>query len=64
MQNSGIDTSAVKPTKQEKLVAAAVSDEVEDWSSDWTYETCSSSDEEAVDYVKNPDGSYTYSLPR
>ena len=63
MQKSGLNTSAVKPTKQEKLNAAAGS-ESEEWSSDWTWETCSSSDEEGVDFVKKQDGSYTYSLPR
>ena len=63
MQKSGINTSAVKPTKQEKLIAGAGS-ESEEWSSDWTWETCSSSDEEGVDFVKKQDGSYSYSLPR
>ena len=63
MEKSGLNTSAVKPTKQEKLIAAAGS-ESEEWSSDWTWETCSSSDEEGVDFVKKQDGSYTYSLPR
>ena len=63
MQKSGITPSAVNPTKQEKLLAAAGS-ESEEWSSDWTWETCSSSDEEGVDFVKKKDGSYTYSLPR
>ena len=63
MQKSGINTSAVKPTNQEKLIAAAGS-ESEEWSSDWTWETCSSSDEEGVDFVKKQDGSYSYSLPR
>ena len=63
MQKSGITPSAVNPTKKEKLVAASGS-ESEEWSSDWTWETCSSSDEEGVDFVKKQDGSYTYSLPR
>ena len=45
MQKSGINTSAVKPTKQEKLIAGTGS-ESEEWSSDWTWETCSESEED------------------
>ena len=64
MQKLGINTSAVKPSKVEKLATGAAGSDADDWSSDWTWETCSSSDEEGVDFVKKQDGSYSYSLPR
>ena len=44
--------------KNEKLVKAE--SESEEWSSDWTWETCSSSDEEGFDFKKEVDGSYSY----
>ena len=64
MQKSGVDTCSVfkSNSKNEKLNRN--SSEGEDWSSDWTWETCSSSDEEGVDFVKKGDGSYSYSLPK
>ena len=64
MQKSGsVKHMSSTPSKNEKSTAAAGS-ESEEWSSDWTWETCSSSDEEGVDFVKKEDGSYSYSLPR
>ena len=70
MQNSEVNNCDVKPpvttaaSKNEKSAKAAAGSESEEWSSDWTWETCSSSDEEGVDFVKKQDGSYSYSLPR
>ena len=67
MEKLGIKIDDVKLTKSEKIAAAAAvnaGSESEEWSSDWTWETCSSSDEEGVDFVRKKDGSYSYSLPR
>ena len=67
MEKLGIKIDDVKLTKSEKMKAAAAvnaGSESEEWSSDWTWETCSSSDEEGVDFVRKKDGSYSYSLPR
>ena len=70
MQNSSVNNCDVKlvtteSSKNDKSATAAAGSESEEWSSDWTWETCSSSDEEGVDFVKREDGSYAaYSLPR
>ena len=64
MQKSGADTSSVLKSNSKNERLNRNSSEGEDWSSDWTWETCSSSDEEGVDFVKKEDGSYSYSLPR
>ena len=68
MQKSDTNNCAVKPIcskgSKNKNSTAAAGSESEEWSSDWTWETCSSSDEEGVDFVKKQDGSYSYSLPR
>ena len=50
-------------TKGKECVVTATGSDNE-WSSDWTWETCSSSDEEGVDFVKNKDGTYAYFTSR